>query len=225
MPRLDATRVRAWRDLQSIVPEIERRIDEDLRAEWAVPLGWFDVLAALRELDGRARPQDVATVMRIPASSLSRRLDRLEEEGWVRRHRDVDPDDHRAVEVELTRRGRALWREMNVSYRRSVQARFAIVLTDRDIQSLAATTAHLGRSHAISDHTRRCLTPTADTRSPAEPDTSVSVVHRLDLLGVPRMDAAPLQLRRRGQHVAVGQPLLAEHREALDLLDLRELLR
>ena len=68
MPRLDAVRVRAWRDLQSIVPEIERRIDEDLRAELAVPLGWFDVLAALRELDGRARPQDVASVMRIPAS-------------------------------------------------------------------------------------------------------------------------------------------------------------
>jgi DNA-binding MarR family transcriptional regulator len=139
--------VRAWRDMQSIVPEIERRIDEDLRAEWAVPLGWFDVLATLRELDGRARPQDVASAMRIPASSLSRRLDRLEEEGWVRRHRDVDPDDHRAVEVELTRRGRALWREMNVSYRRSLQARFAIVLTDRDIQGLSAT------ARTLSDHT------------------------------------------------------------------------
>ena len=147
MPRLDAARVRAWRDLQSIVPEIERRIDEDLRAEWSVPLGWFDVLAALRELDGRARPQDVDTVMRIPASSLSRRLDRLEEEGWVRRHRDVDPDDHRAVEVELTKRGRTLWREMNVSYRRSLQARFAIALTDRDIQGLTAT------ARTLSDHT------------------------------------------------------------------------
>lgn len=150
MPRLDAARVRAWRDLQSIVPEIERRIDEDLRAEWAVPLGWFDVLAALRELDGRARPQDVASAMQIPASSLSRRLDRLEEEGWVRRHRDVDPDDHRAVEVELTKRGRALWREMNVSYRRSLQARFAIVLTDRDIQGLTATTRTLF-DHSATD--------------------------------------------------------------------------
>jgi len=146
MPRLDAARVRAWRDLQSIVPEIERRIDEDLRAEWAVPLGWFDVLATLRELGGRARPQDVATAMRIPASSLSRRLDRLEEEGWVRRHRDVDPDDHRAVEVELTKRGRTLWREMNVSYRRSLQARFAIALTDRDVQLMTAT------SRTLSDH-------------------------------------------------------------------------
>jgi len=146
MPRLDATRVRAWRDLQAIVPEIERGIDDDLRAEWAVPLGWFDVLATLRELDGRARPQDVASVMRIPPSSLSRRLDRLEEEGWVRRHRDVDPDDHRAVEVELTKRGRALWREMNVSYRRSVQARFAVALDDREVAAIAATMRTLADS-------------------------------------------------------------------------------
>jgi DNA-binding MarR family transcriptional regulator len=144
MPRLDATRVNAWRQLQSIVPEIERRIDDDLRAEWAVPLGWFDVLAALRQLGGRARPQDVASAMRIPASSLSRRLDRLEEEGWVRRHRDVDPDDHRAVEVELTKRGRALWREMNVTYRRSLQARFAGHLGDDVIDDLTTAT------HALS---------------------------------------------------------------------------
>lgn len=133
MPRLDAIRLAAWRDLQRVVFEINRLIDDDLRREWAVPLGSFEVLAALRQLDGRARPQDVAAWMRIPASSLSRRLDRLEEEGWIARHREVDPDDHRAVEVELTRRGRALWREMNVSYRRSVQHRFAVHLDDDEI--------------------------------------------------------------------------------------------
>jgi DNA-binding MarR family transcriptional regulator len=143
MPRLDATRVQAWRDLQSLAAEIERRIDEDLRDEWAVPLGWFDVLATLRQLDGRARPQDVASVMRIPASSLSRRLDRLEEEGWVRRHRDVDPEDHRAVEVELTTRGRNLWREMNVTYRRAVQAHFAVWFDDADMAAVVATNSIL----------------------------------------------------------------------------------
>ena len=78
MPRLDTTRLETWRELQSVVTDITRGIDEDLRLEWAVPLGWFDVLAALRQLDGRARPQDVANRMRIPASSLSRRFDRLE---------------------------------------------------------------------------------------------------------------------------------------------------
>lgn len=145
MPRLDATRVGAWRDLQSITVEITRRVDEDLRNEWAVPLGWFDVLATLRQLDGRARPQDVAAAMRIPASSLSRRLDRLEEEGWVRRHRRLEPDG-RAVEVELTKRGRALWREMNVSYRRALQARFAGMLDDDQIETLTEINQLLGDS-------------------------------------------------------------------------------
>lgn len=136
MPRLDATRLGAWRDLQRVVLAVNRAIDDDLRREWAVPLGSFEVLAALRDLEGRARPQDVAAWMRIPPSSLSRRLDRLEEEGWVERHRDIDPEDHRAVEVELTRRGRALWREMNVSYRRAVQQRFATFLDDDEIAAV-----------------------------------------------------------------------------------------
>ena len=142
MPRLDATRLAAWRDLQRVVLEINRTIDDDLRREWAVPLGSFEVLAALRDLDGRARPQDVAAWMRIPPSSLSRRLDRLEEEGWVARHREVDPDDHRVVEIELTRRGRALWREMTISYRRAVQHRFAGVLDDDEIAAVTALNRH-----------------------------------------------------------------------------------
>lgn len=133
MPRLDGTRLAAWSELQSVTSEITRAIDDDLRTEWAVSLGWFDVLAALRRLDGMARPQALAAEMRIPPSSLSRRLDRIEEEGWIARHRRVDPDDHRAVDIELTPRGRALWREMNVSYRRSVQARFASFLSDEQI--------------------------------------------------------------------------------------------
>jgi DNA-binding MarR family transcriptional regulator len=137
MPRLDASRVAAWRDLQSIVAEVTRHIDDDLRHEWAVPLGWFDVLATVRQLGGRARPQDIAWSMRIPASSLSRRLDRLEEEGWIARHRHVDPADHRVVEIELTPRGRTLWREMSITYRRSIQARFAARLTDDQIAAIS----------------------------------------------------------------------------------------
>jgi DNA-binding MarR family transcriptional regulator len=135
MPRLDATRVAAWRELQSIAAELERRIDTELRAEWDLSLGWFDVLAALQRCGGAARPSDLADDLRLVPSSLSRRLDRLAEEGWVvRRHGDVD--DQRAVVVELTRRGRVLWREMNVTYRRAVQQHFASWLSDRDVAAL-----------------------------------------------------------------------------------------
>ena len=137
MPRLDAARVEAWRGLQSVVGEITRRIDDDLRSEWAVPLGWFDVLASLRTLGGRARPQDLAAEMRLPASSLSRRLDRLAEEGWIARHHHVDPADHRVVDIELTARGRVLWRAMNITYRRSLQDWFGRALSDGDVAALS----------------------------------------------------------------------------------------
>lgn len=136
MPRLDRDRVGAWRGMQAVVGDLERTIDDELRAEWDIPLGWFDVLASLQRLGGLARPHDVAADLRLPASSVSRRLDRLEEEGWVARHRHVDAADLRAVEVELTRTGRRLWREMNVTYRRALQAVFSVKLDDDEIAAL-----------------------------------------------------------------------------------------
>ena len=142
MARLDATRVSAWRELQSVAAALERAIDTDLRAEWDLSLGWFDVLAALQRCGGRARPSELATELRLVRSSLSRRLDRLEEEGWVVR-RDRDDPDHRAVTVELTRRGRALWREMNVTYRRAVQGHFSSWLDDDEVESLRTVVARV----------------------------------------------------------------------------------
>jgi DNA-binding MarR family transcriptional regulator len=144
MARLDATRIAAWRDMRVTVDDIERRVDRDLRDEWDISLAWFDVLASLQRLGGTARPLDVAADLGIPASSISRRLDRLEEEGWIARHRpaseaahrDGELSDLRAVDVELTRTGRRLWREMNVSFRRSVQVNFAIHLGDDEVAAL-----------------------------------------------------------------------------------------
>jgi DNA-binding MarR family transcriptional regulator len=134
--RLDATRIGVWRDLRLTVDEITRRVDHDLRDEWDISLAWFDVLSSLQRLGGRARPLDIAADLRIPGSSISRRLDRLAEEGWIARHRPGDPTDLRAIEVELTRTGRRLWREMNVSFRRAVQVHFASRLGDAEVGEL-----------------------------------------------------------------------------------------
>ncbi|MBT7429602.1 MAG: hypothetical protein HN783_07305, partial [Ilumatobacter sp.] len=43
---------------------------------------------------------------------------------------------HRAVDVELTKTGRRLWREMSVTYRRALQALFAIHLSAEDIADM-----------------------------------------------------------------------------------------
>jgi len=142
MARLDAARVAAWRELQSVTAQLERSIDDALLADWDVPLGWFDVLSGLQRLGGSARPSDLAEELRLVRSSLSRRLDRLEEEGWVKR-RPGGLDDQRAIVVELTRRGRTLWREMNVTYRRAVQANVASTLADADVADLRRVLALL----------------------------------------------------------------------------------
>lgn len=151
MPRLDAPRLAAWRELSSTLAEVERRIHDDLIEQWDVPLGWFDVLAALQRLGGRARPSSVAALLRLPPSSLSRRLDRLEEEGWIARHRHDGRTDQRSVEVELTRRGRNLWREMNITYRRAVQSHFAARLTDGEISVVTEVAERLAEPSGDRD--------------------------------------------------------------------------
>ncbi len=150
MARLDATRVAAWRELQSVGAAVERKIDEALVAEWQVPLGWFDVLAALQRMGGQARPSELAAELRLVRSSLSRRLDRLEEEGWVARSRPTGRDDHRAVLVELTARGRTLWREMNGTYRRALQQHMSGLLSDVDVGDLRRILTNLAAG--LDDH-------------------------------------------------------------------------
>lgn len=150
MARLDARRVHTWRTLQSVSSRIERAIDEALRADWDIPLGWFDVLNALQALGGTARPNAVAEFLRLPPSSLSRRMDRLEEEGWIARRR-AESDDRRAIEVELTRTGRRLWREMGITYRRAVQANFASHLDDDQIDAVSSVLDLLAAVHDPAD--------------------------------------------------------------------------
>ena len=136
MARLDANRIAAWRGLQARVADVERMIDAALRDEWDIPLNWFDVLAGLQRLGGSARPTALAEAVGLPMSSLTRRLDRLEEDGWVTRQRTTIDGDHRAMRVALTARGRTLWRAMNVTYRRAVQSTFAERMDDALIEAI-----------------------------------------------------------------------------------------
>jgi DNA-binding MarR family transcriptional regulator len=144
--RLDSRRLDSWRQLQSLTAQIERAVDEALRTEWAVPLGWYDVLWSLQRAGGMSRPLAVADDLRLPPSSLTRRMDRLEEEGWIVRTR-ADDDDRRAIQIELTRTGRRLWREMTVTYRRAVQATFAVHLDDAAIDAVHQLVATLAPLH------------------------------------------------------------------------------
>ena len=136
MPRLDAGRVATWRSLGVVAADLQRKVESGLLDDYDLPLPWFEILAALQASGGSMRVGDLSDALHGLPSSLSRRLDRLEEEGFVQRAATPTPDDKRAVTVSLTREGRAEWRDANVTYRRMVQQHFASALTDTDIAAL-----------------------------------------------------------------------------------------
>lgn len=136
MPRLDAERVGLFRALGISLTMLTRDVDAALVEQFELPLTWFEVMAALQRSGGEARVNDLRLMLGELPSSLSRRLDRLEEHGWVRRTSAPTDDDRRAVIVALTKRGRDLWRDANVIYRRGVQQHFAKDLSATDIAAL-----------------------------------------------------------------------------------------
>lgn len=136
MPRLDAGRVATWRSFGVVAADVQRKVEAGLIDDYDLPLAWFDVLAALQAAGGSLRVGELCDVLHELASSLSRRLDRLEETGFVKRVATPTADDKRAVTVSLTSDGRAEWRDANITYRRMVQQHFASVLSDTDIAAL-----------------------------------------------------------------------------------------
>lgn len=144
MPRLDAERLGLWRDFQQVAIGAARAVDEALEATDGMTLAWFDALSALQRADGTMRVGELCDALGAVPSSLSRRIDRLVDAGWVERRPAPTPTDGRAVEVSLTREGRAVWRDANVTYRRAVQQVFASRLTDTDIAALSRVLAKVG---------------------------------------------------------------------------------
>lgn len=136
MPRLDAERIGLLRRLSATTSTINRRIDADLVDEFHLPLAWFEVMASLARHGGAMRVSELCVDLNEIPSSLSRRLDRMEQEGFVEREATPTSSDRRAVTVTLTKAGRAFWRDANVVYRRAVQRHFAQVVTDSDITAL-----------------------------------------------------------------------------------------
>ena len=87
------------------------------------------MLAGLQRLGGSARPTAIAEEVGLPLSSLTRRLDRLEEDGWVTRQRVTLDGDHRAMQIELTTRPNLVaGNERDLS--RAVQSAFAERMDD-----------------------------------------------------------------------------------------------
>ncbi len=99
-----------------------------------LPLGDFDVLAQLATAGGELRMTDLATKVFSSRSAITRRIDRMVEEGLVRRA--ISDADGRGVVVVLTDAGLARLKEALPVHLAGVSKLFIQQLDDQELATL-----------------------------------------------------------------------------------------
>lgn len=114
-PDLDPSPMGVCADLWRVGDRVKAQVNENL-ARYGMDLPTCDVIFTLRRQGVKASlaPSVLAKLMMLSSSATTNRLDRLEKKGLIRRV--ADPDDRRALKVELTEEGFALAEEMVVTH-------------------------------------------------------------------------------------------------------------
>lgn len=113
----------AWRGLLRAHAHLWQQMDARLKAAHGLTLGDYDLLVVLDEApSGRARMSELAGATLMSSGGLTRRVERLERRGLVRRERCAD--DGRGQEARLTGSGHALLADARATHRADIRARF-----------------------------------------------------------------------------------------------------
>ncbi len=124
----------------SVLSSVQGKLDDcDL------PHVWFDVLTQLKDAGGRSRPTELAQLVMLSKSGLTRLVDRMAKAGMV--ERDDCADDGRGAFVAITKDGRAALRKAVPKYRRAVKAEFLDRLAPWEQRAFADILLKLNAPH------------------------------------------------------------------------------
>jgi DNA-binding MarR family transcriptional regulator len=134
LPPIDLDIEGAVQRIQWITKLIHRRMEETLN-EYGLSHNEWGVLRelAMAGPPHRSSPGELARRDGLSSGAMTNRLDRLEEAGLVLRL--PDPDDRRALQVELTEKGHDLWAE-SLSAQAQKEAALAAALDERELAQL-----------------------------------------------------------------------------------------
>ena len=132
----------AWRGLLQAHARITRALDTELRAEHGLPVSSYEVLMFLADAPGhRLRMAEIADMVLLSRSGLTRLVDRLEAAGLVTRC--AAEDDGRGAYAELTADGLAKLRAARQTHLDGVRRHFLSALTADEQAELAGIWARL----------------------------------------------------------------------------------
>jgi DNA-binding MarR family transcriptional regulator len=124
----------AWRALLKARATLLRQLSVDLERKTGLTLGDFDVLGQLAEAGGTLRMTELADRTLSSRSGMTRRVDRMVDEGLVRR--DSADGDARGVVVALTEDGLSRLTETLPVHMRGVSELFVEKLDDQELAAL-----------------------------------------------------------------------------------------
>lgn len=141
--RLTPEQLDVWRLFIRVHARVIRRLEADLLDHHNVSLAWYDVLARLVEADEhRLRMSDLADRVMLSPSGLTRLVDRMVDEGLVRR---VQAErDGRGSYAVLTDAGYQKLREASGTHLRGIREYVIGRFSDEELPEVAAMLARIG---------------------------------------------------------------------------------
>ena len=135
-PELDHSPIGVVGRVSRLARELEARLEPVYREHGLEP-GWHDVLATLRRSGPpfRLRASEFSGALMLTSSGTTKRLDRLEQAGLIKR--DPDPHDRRGVLITLTPVGIELIDNVTEAHMAN-EARLLSALSEAERDRLAA---------------------------------------------------------------------------------------
>jgi DNA-binding MarR family transcriptional regulator len=133
--QLDDRELRAWRGMLRVHATLTKALDAELEAAHGLPLSSYEVLLHLADADGqRMRMSDLADMVILSRSGLTRLVDRLEREGLIARA--SCSSDARGAFAVLTPAGRRRFAEARPTHLAGVRTLFLRYFTPDELDAL-----------------------------------------------------------------------------------------
>ncbi len=126
----------AWRGLLRVHAALTRELDSELASAHDLPLSSYEVLLYLHGAPGgRMRMSELADIVLLSRSGLTRLVDRLENAGMLERR--ACSEDARGYFAAITAAGRRTFLEARATHLEGVRRRFLAHLSDDELVQLA----------------------------------------------------------------------------------------
>jgi DNA-binding MarR family transcriptional regulator len=130
-----------WNDVVTLHGRVEHRLAKELQRRHGIGLSEYRALCRLsRADDGELRMQELADLIGLNQSSVSRLVARLEGAGLTRR--DMCPNDRRGVYTVITDKGRTVQREAAPTYAETLTEALDAAAADPALASFVAALRH-----------------------------------------------------------------------------------